>query len=93
MGAVVVRREIHDAGLHVDNANAAILQVGKIKLRPRRIEGETVNAGKVRLERGTAIARVTFFTRPREGRDGAGRGIDFANALVPRVGQVNGPIR
>src|SRR5262249_47406866 len=70
-----------------------IVEVGDEHLLALDVESQTVDAAELRLQRRTAVAVETLLAGAGKGRDGACFRIELANAVVERVGQVDGTIR
>ena len=77
----------HDAVL-VDPAQPPVPRVGEDDAAPR-VHRHVVGAAEARLEGGTVVAAVGARSVTRHGADRPRQGVDGADALVPRVGEVD----
>ena len=82
-----------DAGLHVDGADAAVVEVGQVHLLALGVEGDAVDAAELRLGRRPAVAGEPLLAGAGEGGDRPRLRVDLADAVVPGVGDVDGAVR
>src|SRR4030095_4805277 len=76
--------------LHVNDANAAIVQIGDSHALAWRIQSDAVDAAELRFQRGAVIAGVRFFAADAgKGADHAGGWIEDANPMVQSVGKID----
>src|SRR5438445_1180752 len=67
----VPRDRLHDAGLQVEHANAAVLQVGEVQVLGAMIQGDAINAVKLGGGAGPPVAAVALHAGSRHGGDDA----------------------
>ncbi len=89
----VARDQVHDAGLHVDDADPAVVQVGEVELAEVGVECEAIDAAEHGIACRAAVAGIAFLAGAGERGDDAALRIDFANAIVPGVGQIHRAVR
>src|SRR5262249_43518632 len=77
------------AALHVDGADAAIIEVGQVHLLALRVEGDTVDTAELGFCCRPAVATKTLLAGAREGANLARFRIDDTHAVVPGVGDVD----
>ena len=73
----------------MDDANAAIVQVGQVQPFALGVERDTVNAPELRLRGRATIAAEALLTCARYREDDTGLGIDLADAIVQGIGEIN----
>src|SRR5205814_289922 len=73
----------HQAGLQVNGADAAVVQVGQVHPLAVRTKGHAIDAAERRLEGGPAVAAEALRAGAREGGDDAGFRVDLADTVVP----------
>ncbi len=84
----VPRDRLHDAGLQSEYSNAAVVEVGEIKVLGAAIQGDAIDVTKLRRCAGSTVAAVAPHAGSRHGRDDAARQVQTADAVVPGVGDV-----
>src|SRR5437016_1762137 len=88
----VARDGPDDAGLEVDGADAAVVQIGEVEVLALWIERRAIETAELRLLRRSAVAAEAFGACSREGTHTAAVRVEVTNALVPGVGQEQFPI-
>src|SRR5205823_1150970 len=88
----VARDGTDDAGLEVDGADAAVVEIGEVQVLALRIERRAIETAELRLRGRSAVAAETFRAGSREGAHSAAVRVEVTNALVQGVGQKQIPI-